>query len=136
LSLWLAGLPDVCIADAMRVKLGKRLFVFLAVVALVGGPWAQALAQAAPQPCPMSSVAGATTVAAAQTAPCDMPSHKADDGKMMAVCAQDCLAQLNLVLPAIDLCLEGVARIFAPAVRLALDGHPPDPELSPPIALI
>jgi len=119
----------------MRVTLGKRLFVFLAVVALVGGPWAQALAQAKPQPCPMSAVAGTATVAAAQTVPCDMPSHKADEGKMTIACAQDCLAQLNLLLPAIDLCFEGFARAFAPAVRLALDGHPPDPELFPPIAL-
>jgi hypothetical protein len=120
----------------MRVTLGKRLFVFLAVVALIGGPWLQALAQGSLHRCDMPTIAAGSGNAANQAAPCDTPAHKTDAGKTMpVVCAQDCLVQMNLVVPAAEMHFEGLTHVFEPVIRAAMDGHPPEPELSPPIAL-
>jgi len=122
---------------AMRGTLFKRLFVLLAVFALVGGPWAQAMAQGSAQRCPVSPFAAATDVAVSQAVPCDMPAHMAGGGKTMSTaCAQDCLAQINLVMPAAEMHFEALTPAFEAEVAVAIDGHAPEPELSPPIALI
>lgn len=121
----------------MRVTLIKRLFVLLAVVALVGGPWVQAMALASGQHCPVSEPAAAADVAVSQAVPCDMPVHMAGGGKAMSVaCAQDCLAQINLVVPATDIQFEALTPAFEARIVVAIDGRAPEPELSPPIALI
>jgi hypothetical protein len=122
----------------VQATLVKRLFVLLAVIALVGGPWAQALAQGALHRCASApAIAAAADVVVDQTSPCDdMAAHKADAGKTMSPsCAQDCLAQVNLVAPASDLIFERPLLAFESGLALVIDGRTPEPELSPPIAL-
>jgi hypothetical protein len=123
----------------MRLTVTRRLFVFLAVVALVGGPWAQALAQGALHRCASApAFAAAADVTTVQASPCDdMAAHKADAGKPMSTaCTQDCLAQLNLVAPTDELSFERLTPVFEPAVAVVIDGLTLQPELSPPISLI
>jgi len=119
----------------MRVTFAKRFLVLLAVVALVGGPWAQAMAQGALHHC--AKAAATVSAGADDAAPCDMDANKADAGRTMSTgCAQDCLAQLNLVMPADDLRFERPRLVFEPGAAIAIDGRTPAPELSPPIASI
>ena len=124
-------------ASTVHAPLIKRLFVLLAVIALVGGPWAQALAQGPLHRCASAPIAPAADVVIGQASPCDdMASHGADAGKAMSpACAQDCLAQLNLVAPVSDSSFERQVPVFEPSLAIVIDGRTPEPELSPPITL-
>ena len=122
----------------MRPNIIKRLLVCLSVIALIGGPWAQAFAQSSSHPCTMSAAAAAADMTASDAAACNnMAAHQTDPGKNTSTnCTQNCMAPLNLALPAVSLQFEHLKLVFEPAAPVIMDGRTPPPELSPPIALV
>jgi hypothetical protein len=126
----------------MRAKSFKWLLVGLMLVSLAGRPWAQAL-PASSEGCggsrimTMQSVDSAATqetgIIAANDA--SMPQH--DSGKTKSA---DCVKSCGLVqvmgLVTMALLPEAWPQQQSTAIEIALSGHPPKPELSPPIALV
>jgi len=108
------------------------------VVAFAGRPWVQAWAQ----PVAGQAIQDCGSTAAAMQAADDIAAGDStmahhDSGKAKtADCAKTCAAVQVLGLVAMTWSPEVWPQIHSAAAEPALTGHPPKPELSPPIALI
>jgi hypothetical protein len=118
----------------------KCLLIGLMVVSFAGRPWAQALPVSA-QGCGGSSAVAmqsahlAATHAAGKIATDKAAAPQRDSGKTKSVdCAKNCAAVQVMGLAAMIWSLEVWPQIHSAAIEVALNGHPPKPELSPPIA--
>jgi len=124
----------------MRAAPFKWLLIGLMVVSFAGRPWAQAL-PALTQGCGGSGVMAVQSAHPAVTReagriPADetaVPQH--DSGRTKSAdCAKNCAAVQVLGLAAMTWSPEVWPQIHSAAIAVALNGHPPKPELSPPIA--
>ena len=124
----------------MRATPFKWLLIGLMVVSFAGRPWAQALPVLA-QGCEGSSAVAmqsthlAATHAAGKIATDETPAPQPDSGKTKSAdCAKNCAAVQVMGLAAMIWSLDVWPQIHSAAIEVALNGHPPKPELSPPIA--
>jgi hypothetical protein len=130
------GMPKFMLAAPF-----KWLLIGLIVVSFVGRPWAQAL-PLWPQGCSGSSVVAmqytrfAMTHAVGKIAANEMaaPQHDSGDTKS-ADCVKSCAAVQVLGLAAMTWSPEVWPQIHSAAIAVVLSGHPPKPELTPPIVL-
>ena len=125
----------------MRARPFKWLLIGLMVVAFAGRPWVQAWAQPvagqAIQDCGSSAANATAMLAADDIAAGDSTVAHHDSGKAKSAdCAKTCAAVQVLGLVAMTWSPEVWPQIHSAAAEPALTGHPPKPELSPPIALI
>jgi hypothetical protein len=125
----------------MRATPFKWLLIGLMLVSFAARPWAQAL-PASTQGCGGSSAVAmqsahlaatheAGKIATEKTA---APQHDFAKAKN-ADCVKICAAVQVLGLTAMTWFPEVWPQIHSAAIEVALNGHPPKPELSPPIAL-
>jgi len=124
----------------MRATLFKWLLIGLMVVSFAGRPWAQALATSM-QGCGGSSamvvqsVHPAVTHEAGKMAAGQTTAAQNDSGKTAGVdCVKSCAALQVLGLAAMTWSPEAWPHGRSVTIEVALHGHPPKPELSPPIA--
>lgn len=123
----------------MRARTFKWLLIGLMVVSFAGRPWAQT-SPASTQGCGGTSIAAAhdagelassDRIAASETA----AQH--DSGKTKsAECAKTCAALQVMALAAMTWSPGVWPQSHDAAIEVALIGHPPKPELFPPIAML
>lgn len=124
----------------MRVTAFKWLLIGLMVVSFAGRPWTQAWAVST-QGCGASSAGAeqsvhpavtheAGTIAAGEPAAAHSDSGKTES----ADCVKSCAALQVLGLAAMTWLPEAWPQSRSVTIEVALYGHPPKPELSPPIA--
>jgi hypothetical protein len=127
----------------MRAASFKWLLIGLIVVSFAGRPWAQALAVFSTQGCggvtavAMQSAHSTAIHAAGKIAPHETATAKNDAGKpMVADCVKICAAAPMLNASTLAWSADVWPQSHAEAIETALRGHPPKPELAPPIALV
>jgi hypothetical protein len=120
----------------------KWLLIGLMVVSFVGRPWVQALPASA-QGCggssavAMQSAHPAVTHEAGKIAADETAAPQNDSGKTKSAdCVKSCAAVQVLGLAVMTWSPEVWPQIHSAAIEVALNGHPPKPELSPPIAFV
>ncbi|MBI3704996.1 MAG: hypothetical protein HY244_14400 [Rhizobiales bacterium] len=127
----------------MRAKPFKWLLVGLMVLSFAGRPWAQSLPASSEAGCggsrtvTMQAVdsAAAHEIGASMADEAVMPQH--DSGKAKSAdCAKSCAAVQVMALAAMTWSPEVWPQSHSTTIEVALIGHPPKPELSPPIASI
>ena len=123
----------------MRAAPFKWLLIGLIVVAIAGQPWAQAFAELSSRGCgsdhaTMTEAAHATTMQA--PAKMDMTASVKNDlrADTNATCAKSCATMQEFGPMAAAWLPEVWPQVHSGAVELAMSGHTPKPELSPPIA--
>jgi hypothetical protein len=125
----------------MRATPLKWLLIGLMVVSFVGRPWAQALAAF---PSPACGGANIVALAAANSAAIHAVGKVAadktaaakndSDQRMSADCVKNCAAAPILGQSAMVWSSDIRPQSHPAAIGIVLRGHPPRPELSPPIA--
>jgi len=124
----------------MRATPFKWLLIGLMVVSFAGRPWAQVL-PVSTQGCggsivmAMQSAHPAVMQEAGKIAADEMAAPQDDSGRTKSAdCVKSCAAVQVLGLAAMTWSPEAWPQIHSAAIEVALNGHPPKPELSPPIA--
>lgn len=127
----------------VRAALFKWLLIGLMVVSFAGRPWTESIAAGAMHGCGTFSAAGTETANSTMTyelgkiAAGDAATPKYDSGKTKSAdCVKSCAAVQILGLAAVAWSLDVWPQIHSATIEIALNGHPPKPELSPPIALV
>ena len=129
----------------MRIAPFKWLLIGLMLVSFAGRPWAQSL-PASTQGCGGSvavamqstnSMATHEAHEAGEIAASEMAMPQHDSGKAKSIdCVKSCAAVQVMGLVAVTWSPEVWPQIHSATIEIALSGHPPKPELSPPIALV
>jgi hypothetical protein len=124
----------------MRATPFKWLLIGLIVVAMAGLPWAQAFASFSSQGCggdhsAKSELAHATTVQSPVKIAMATTAKNDFGAATNAACAKSCAAMQVFGALAAAWLPEVWPQIHSEAIDFVLSGHPPKPELSPPIAL-
>jgi hypothetical protein len=126
----------------MRAAPFKWLLIGLMAVSFAGRPWAQSL-PASTQGCGGSSTVAMQAIDSAATHETGMiaadkaamPQH--DSGKTKSAdCVKSCAAVQVMGLVAVTWSPEVWPQIHSVTIEIALSGHPPKPELFPPITLV
>ena len=123
----------------MRAAPLKWLLIGLIVVAIAGQPWAQAFAALSAQGCGSTHTAmtdDAHTTMVQAPAKMDMTAVAKTDSRtdISAACAKNCAAMQVFGPVAAAWLPEVWPQVHSGAIELAMTGHTPKPELSPPIA--
>lgn len=126
----------------MRTVLFKWLLIALMVLSFAGRPWAQAFSTAnegcgGSRTMTMQTLdsAAAHEMGTSATDEASMPQH--DSGKTKSAdCVKSCTAVPVMGLAAMTWSPEVWPQSHSTTIEVALIGHPPKPELSPPIVSI
>ena len=126
----------------MRATPFKWLLIGLMVVSFAGRPWAQA-SSASTEGCggltavAMESANPAAMHKAGKIAASETATQKHDSGKpIIADCVKSCAAAPLLGISIMSWSPDVWPQVHSTAIEVALNGHPPGPELFPPIALV
>jgi hypothetical protein len=121
----------------------KWLLIGLMVVSFAGRPWAQALAVSPGHGCGgahVVAVDAGTSMAThdvGKAAPGETATVAYDSAKsMLAGCVKSCAATPIMGHAPVAWYAEVWPQVHSAAIDVALRGHPPKPELSPPIARV
>ncbi len=129
------GMPGFMLATPL-----KWLLIGLMVVSFVGRPWAQAFASAPSHSCGGAAAVAthAAAVAAAHQQLDALASAAVDDSAkaIAAGCIKSCAAAPMMIQLAVAWSPDIWPQVHSAAVADTLRGHPPKPELAPPIALV
>ncbi len=127
----------------MCAALFKWLLIGIMALSFAGRPLAQSIAVGAMHGCGTFSAVGTETAISTTThelgkiAASDTATPKYDSGKTKSAdCVKSCAAVQILALAAMAWSLDVWPQIHSAAIEVALNGHSPKPELSPPIALV
>ncbi len=126
----------------MRATPFKWLLIALMVVSFAGRPWAQTSPESTEGCGGLNAVAmesansaaanGVGKIASSETATPTPDSAK----PMVGDCVKTCAAAPILGISAMAWAPDAWPQTHSAAIEVALKGHPPEPELFPPIALV